>query len=240
MLPYPSLRALLAGITLLCAAACGPADKAAETAPSPLSAEAAQIESDMTQTGPTVVMLGDSLTAGYQLPLNAALPAAVERALKEEGVSARVINAGVSGDTTADGLARYDFSVADVKPDLLVVALGANDFLNGFPPETAKKNLSAIIERAKKDDLTVALMGIVVPEGSSATNDREAEFAAIYPELAGKYELPLLPNMLAAVSGQSNLLQSDGLHPTSEGVELMADDIAGFLAPLVAELTVDP
>src|SRR5262249_45132467 len=148
--PSPSSEVGLfavAGIAFLAMlAGCGQ-----KPAPAPLSQPVAHDiqTAPAPDTRPVVVMLGDSLTAGYQLAPGEALPAAVQRDLDAAGVKAKVVNAGVSGDTTADALNRYAFSVSGSKPKLLVVALGANDFLNNLPPETAKKNLAAILDMAK-------------------------------------------------------------------------------------------
>jgi len=191
---------------------------------------------DPVTSAPVIVMLGDSLTAGFQLPAGSALPAALQRQFDAQGVPARFVNAGVSGDTTADGLNRYEWSVEGSNANLLVVALGANDFLNDLPPDVPKKNLAAILDKAKADNLPVALVGVAIPEAAGAPSDKEAAYAAIYPELAQQYGVPYLPNMLAPVAGRSGLLQPDGVHPTAEGVEAMAAAIARFLAPLVEDL----
>lgn len=187
----------------------------------------------MTDTRPVIVMLGDSLTAGYQLPPGNALPAAIQRDLDAKGVKAKMVNAGVSGDTTADGLNRYAFSVTGSGAKLLVVALGANDFLNNFPAETPKKNLSAILDMAKGEHLPVVLLGVALPKGAAPSGGREAAYAAIYPDLAKTYGVPYFPNMLDAIAGKPQLIQKDGVHPTADGVEAMATEITEFLAPLV-------
>lgn len=181
---------------------------------------------------PIIVMLGDSLTAGFQLPPGSALPAVIQRRLDAAGVRATLVNAGVSGDMTSDGLARYDWSVSGSNADLLVVALGANDFLNGLPPETAKANLAAILDRAKADGLPVALVGVAAPR-EGAASPRDAAYAKIYADLAATYGLPLYPDMLNSVAGKPELLLDDGVHPTADGVEAMATGIAGFLSPLI-------
>lgn len=188
---------------------------------------------------PVVVMLGDSLTAGFQLPPEAALPDALSRALAERGVAVQMINAGVSGDTTADGLNRYDFSVGEVQPDLLVVALGANDFLNGFPPDVPKANLAAILTKAREAGVPAALVGVTIPEGGDVSDEREAAYAAIYPELATEFGAPVFPDMLGAIAGRPEFLMADGVHPTAAGVEAMAQPLADFLAPLISDLEVE-
>ena len=177
---------------------------------------------------------GDSLTAGYELKDDEALPVVVERVLAARGVSATFVNAGVSGDTTADALNRYDWSVKDAEPDLLVIALGANDFLLSLPPERPKKNLTAILDRAKADGLPAALIGVAIPDID--LDPRDAAYAAIFPELAKQYGVPYQPNFMAPVAGKSGLLMDDGLHPTAKGVEAMAEGVADFLAPVIAKL----
>jgi acyl-CoA thioesterase I len=182
---------------------------------------------------PVVVMLGDSLTAGYELPASAALPAAVERALAAKGVAARLVNAGVSGDTTADGLNRFDFSVAGADADLVVIALGANDFLNGLPPAVPMRNLAAILEKTQAAGVPAALVGVSVPEGFPISNAREAEYLAIYPQLAEQFGVPYYADLLGPIAGRPEFLLPDGVHPTAGGVEAMAQPLADFLSPLV-------
>lgn len=181
-------------------------------------------------------MLGDSLLAGYGLAADAAPPARVEAKLAGSDHPVRVINAGVSGDTTADGLNRYEWSVLGSSPSLLIIALGANDYLNNLPPETARANLTRLVERARGDGIPVALLGLSLPTGAEGLPPREAAYMAIYPDLAAAFDLPLLTSMLEPVAGRADLIQADGLHPTAEGADLVADAIASFLAPIVAGL----
>ena len=185
---------------------------------------------------PVVVMLGDSLTAGYELDAGAALPEAVGRVLASRGVKAKLVNAGVSGATSGDGLESYDFSVAGQHPDLLIVALGANDFLQNLPVETPQKNLAAIVEKAQAAHVPVALMGISVPDNVSISNDREASYARLWSGVAKAHDIPLLPDMLAPIHGKADLLLGDGIHPTAKGVEAMAGPVADFIGPLVQKL----
>lgn len=223
-----NVRILLV-VVCLALAACGAREPApAAGAPTPGAA---------TMNGaPTLVMLGDSLTAGFELDPSQALPEAVGRALAKQGVAVKMINAGVSGATTADGLASYDFSVAGQHPDLLVVALGANDFLQNLPPETPQQNLSSIIAKAKGARLPVALLGVSIPQTVARVDTREAAYAKLWPDLAQSEGIPLLADMLAPVHGKPELLLPDGLHPTARGVETMADPIADFLAPQIRAL----
>jgi acyl-CoA thioesterase I len=225
----------IAGVVFLALAACG--QKQPETVSGPVATETVEGDpsADMTQDAPVIVMLGDSLTAGFQLPAGSALPAALQRDFDARGIKARFVNAGVSGDTTADGLNRYDWSVTGTDADMLVVALGANDFLQNLPAATPRKNLAAILTRAKAENLPAVLIGVSLPGDSQ--DEREKAYAAIYPDLAAEFGVPYLPNMLSAIAGQPNMLLQDGLHPTSEGVEAMAAEITAFLAPLVEDLT---
>lgn len=227
-------RSLIAALALA-AGACEPSggqtpvasERGATATPAPVPAEAGQ--------GPVVVMLGDSLTAGYELPPEAALPAAIQRRFDAAGVKAQFVNSGVSGNTTADGLERYDWSVEGAGADLLVIALGANDFLQGVDAAEAEKNLSAIIERAQADGVRIALVGVAIPT-ASARNEREAAYAAIYARLSQTYGLPLFPDMMGVVSARSSLIMDDGVHPTAKGVEAMAEPLAEFLKPIVGDL----
>lgn len=176
-----------------------------------------------------IVMLGDSLTAGFGLPREDALPEQMDALFAEAGRENIVmINAGVSGDTTAGGLSRYDWSVKSADPDMLIVALGANDFLGGAPASLARDNLAAIIERAQEDNLPVILAS--VEAGAIADRDpRIAAYAAIYPELAETYGVPLYQGILTGVRGRPELVQKDGLHPTREGVAIAAARMVDFI-----------
>lgn len=196
------------------------------------SPQPTQIDAVPADEIPTVVFLGDSLTAGFQLSLEEALPGQVAAVLAEQGAPINAVNAGVSGDTTANGLARFDWSVAQTGADVLVVALGANDFLLGQSAEGAKANLVAIIDQALALNMEVVLAG-VEPRSEAGNDARAAAFAAIYPEIATTYGLPLRPALMAGVRSSPDLLLADGLHPNAEGVSVMADGLASILLPLL-------
>ena len=183
------------------------------------------------QTPVRVVMLGDSLTAGFGLAPDAALPAQLEARLTQQGYAIDIINAGVSGDTTANGLARYDWSVSGNDPDMLIIALGANDYLSGLSAESARANLNAIIQRARAQDLPLILVGLE-PRWNGVQSERQAAFDAIYPELAETYDLFLFPAMLEGVKDDPALLLPDGLHPTQEGVALIANRLSDYMIGL--------
>ncbi len=182
----------------------------------------------------TIVMLGDSLTAGFGLAADEALPEQVARILRGKNFEVDVINAGVSGDTTAGGLARYDWSVTSVMPDLLIVALGANDFLNNIPAKQARENLRTIITRAQADDIALILASVDAG-GNDDDDPRITEYAAIYPELAAQYNVPLFEDILRGVRGEFSLIQLDGLHPTRDGVKVIAQRLAKFVEAYLPE-----
>jgi acyl-CoA thioesterase-1 len=173
-----------------------------------------------------VTLLGDSITAGYGLPARDALPARLEGELNRLGAHARVRGAGVSGDTSAAGLARVDFSV---QPDtsLCLVALGGNDLLQGIDPKRTSQNLDRIIARLKARHIPVALAGMRPPPALGRGYARD--FAAIFPALARKHGIILYPDLLAGVAGNPRLNQRDGIHPNAEGVKI----IVRALAPTV-------
>lgn len=222
----------LAVLVSACGEAAVPDDREAPPPAAPMTSappaeETADVEPSDTAT--VIVMLGDSLTAGYGLPGPAALPAVIERRLIARGLDVSLMNAGVSGDTTAMGLARYNWSVASAEPDMLVIALGANDFLRGVPAEVAYGNLAQIIERAIAADIDIILAGLE-PRFTEVPESLQADYAAVYPRLAESFGVPLYSGFMRGVWSEPDLLMVDGLHPTVEGVERMADRLTEFLA----------
>jgi acyl-CoA thioesterase I len=178
---------------------------------------------------PVILALGDSLTAGYGLPESEAFPARLEAWLRRRGIAARVVNAGVSGDTTAGGLARLDWVMAD-KPDLVILALGANDALRGLDPATVRANLDKMIQRIDAAGAKVLLLGMLAPPNWGAAYAKA--FDRIFPELAQAYHVPLYPFFLEGVAMQPELNQADGLHPNARGVAVLVDRIG----PVVAQV----
>ena len=163
-----------------------------------------------------IVALGDSLTAGYQLPQDAAFPVVLERALRADGFDVEIANAGVSGDTASDGLDRLDWSVG-AGTDAVIVELGANDMLRGIDPQVTRQALAAIVGRLTKRGIKVLLVGMrAAPQ---LGEDYVARFDAIYPDVAKTYDVPLYPFFLSGVAGIADLTQPDGMHPTRAGVE---------------------
>ncbi|WP_341911972.1 arylesterase [Ferrovibrio terrae] len=167
-----------------------------------------------------LLVFGDSLVAGYSLPPDASYPAQLEKALKAKGLDVAVLNAGVSGDTTAAALARLDWSLAD-RPTHVLVELGANDMLRGLAPEQARTNLDAILAKLKQAGLPTMLVGMLAAPNLGADYGRR--FNAIYPDLAAKYGIPLYPFFLDGVAGEAKLNLSDGMHPSREGVTVMVE-----------------
>ena len=174
----------------------------------------------------SIVALGDSLTAGYQLPAAEAFPNVLQARLRADGFSVEVANAGVSGDTTAGGLARLDWSVPD-GTDLVIVELGANDMLRGAPPADAAQALSRITERLQARKIVVVLAGM--RSIGNWGDSYRAEFEAIYPDLAKRYDAPFYPFFLEGVAGDRALTQQDGMHPNRAGVEKIVAGFAPFL-----------
>ncbi len=195
----------------------------------------------MPQAQPTprtvkLVALGDSLSAGYNLPASAAFPAVLEQALRQKGLRVEVANAGVSGDTTQGGLERLDWSVPD-GTDGVILELGANDALRGIDPALAERALDTIVTRLKARGIAVLLAGMYAPRNFGP--EYYGRFDAIYPRLAGKHGLILYPFFLDGIAGDPALNQPDRLHPTAEGVRVIVQRILPtverFLAGLPAK-----
>jgi acyl-CoA thioesterase-1 len=176
-----------------------------------------------------IVVLGDSLTAGFNLPASAAFPARLEKALRDKGHAVAIANAGVSGDTATGGLARLDWSIPD-GTDAVIVELGANDMLRGLDPKVTQRALDEIVRRLIQRRVAVLLAGMrAIPNlGIDYVNG----FETIYPEIAAKYGALLYPFFLDGVAGDAKLNQRDGLHPTAAGVDV----IVGRMLPKVEEL----
>lgn len=180
-----------------------------------------------------IVVLGDSLSAGFGLAGNEALPPKLERALKARGHAVTIENAGVSGDTAAGGLARLDWSVAE-GTDAVILELGANDALRGTDPKTTRASLEEIIRKLKERRIAVLLAGMLAPRNLGP--DYANAFDAIYPELAAKYDLVLYPFILDGVAGDRALNLPDGLHPTAAGVDIIVSRLLPKAEELVARV----
>ena len=179
---------------------------------------------------PVVAALGDSLTAGFGVAADEAWPARVEARLRAEGYAYRVVNAGVSGDTSAGGLRRLDW-VLRAAPEVVIVALGANDGLRGQDPKALRENLDLIVRRLRQAGARVLLAGMRVPPNYGAAYTRE--FAAVFPDVARRHGAALMPFLLDGVAADPRLNQPDGLHPTAAGHQAIADRLWPHLRPLL-------
>jgi acyl-CoA thioesterase-1 len=180
----------------------------------------------------TILAFGDSLTAGLGLPPEQGFPAQLEKRLRADGIDAHVVNAGVSGDTTAGGLARLDWSLTD-KPDLVILALGANDMLRGIDPEIVRANLDKMIDKIKASGAKLLLVGMRASPNWGETYEKE--FDRLYPALARAHDVALYPFFLEGVAMNPDLNQPDGLHPNARGVAMIVERIAPDVAALLGD-----
>lgn len=178
---------------------------------------------------PVVVALGDSLTAGWGVAADEAWPARLQARLRREGYAYRVVNAGVSGDTTAGGLRRLDW-VLRARPAIVIVALGTNDGLRGQPPAATRANLEAIVARAQAAGARVLLAGLRLPPNYGPLADA---FARVFPEVARRRGVAFLPFLLDGVAADPRLNQADGLHPNAAGHRVIAERLWPHLRPLL-------
>ena len=212
-----SVLIMVTTVAVLAANAAG-ADPAAESRQPSLS------------SGPLkIVAFGDSLTSGHRLPKKDAYPAVLERTMHEAGLPFAVVNDGVSGDTTAGGIRRLDAALAE-HPQIMIVAFGANDGLRGVPVTQVRANLERIISSAQAKGISVLLVGMeALPlYGWQYTID----FHNMYPALAGKFNVPLVPFMLNGVFGNPDLMSTDGVHPNAEGEKVIAANIWTYVRPM--------
>jgi acyl-CoA thioesterase I len=201
-----------------------------QPAPAPQPAPAAS--ADPNESGrPKIVVLGDSLTAGYGLLEMQAFPALLQKKLDVDGYQWEVVNAGISGDTSAAGLQRLDYTLAQGDVRILILELGANDGLRGLPVAEMKKNLGAIIEAAQQKRIAVLLAGMEAPPNFGP--EYTVSFRQVYRDLARQYNVKFLPFLLDKVAGEASLNQADGIHPNVEGAKIVADTVWNVLRPMV-------
>jgi acyl-CoA thioesterase I len=177
-----------------------------------------------------ILFLGDSLTEGYGIAQEDAFPALVEQSLRKDGYTVEAVNGGVSGSTTASAPGRLRWHLK-AKPDILVLALGANDGLRGIPPAEIRKNLIATLDIARQNKLKILLVGMKMPPNYGAAYAQQ--FEAIFPELAKRYAAPLVPFMLDRIAGEPDLNLADGIHPNEKGHRLMAEVMTKALKPFL-------
>jgi acyl-CoA thioesterase-1 len=182
---------------------------------------------------PVIVALGDSLIAGLGLPLDQAFPAQLEAALKARGTEAKVVNAGVSGDTAAAALQRLDWALPD-DADAVIIELGGNDALQGIPPEGTKAALEKIIERVQARGLPILLAGQEAPRNMG--KDYVDAFRAIYADLASRYDVIFYPFFLEGAALNDDLMQADGIHPNAKGVAVIVENIMPKVDELLAQV----
>jgi len=179
---------------------------------------------------PRIVAFGDSLTAGLGVAANETYPAELQRRLDALGLRYRVINAGVSGETTAGGLRRVPWILRS-KPEIVILELGANDGLRGLRVEETKANLERIIQQLQQSGAQVILAGMKLPPNYG--HDYRSAFERLYPDLAARYRLPLIPFFLEGVAASNTLNQADGIHPTARGYRAMVEMMLGRLQPIL-------
>jgi acyl-CoA thioesterase I len=227
------MRTLVALVLVFAIAGCARESQPTqgESASAPSTAPELRRDKPAVGTRPKIVFLGDSLTAGLGLPSEQSYPALIGQKLKEQGYDYEIVNAGVSGDTSAGGLRRLDWSLeGDVRA--LVLALGANDGLRGLPTDDMKRNLEAVLERAKARNIPVVLAGMEAPPNNGP--DYTRAFREVYTELAKEYSVRFVPFLLLGVAGDASLNQGDGIHPNARGAEIVADLVWKELEPALA------
>lgn len=223
---------LLSIVPILLLAACG----SEPPAPQPVKSEPAALEQPVMGPERRILAFGDSLFAGYNVAREDSYPSKLEASLRSRGINARVVNAGVSGDTTAAGLQRFTFTLdaQEQPPELVVLELGGNDLLRSIPPAETRANLAAMLEELKQRNIPVILMGMRAPPNLGP--DFVAEFDGLYPELADRYGAALVPFFLEAIHDKPEYIQADRVHPTERGIEELvaatAEDVAEALPPV--------
>lgn len=180
--------------------------------------------------GARIIVFGDSLSAGFNLAPDAGFVPQLERRLKADGMAVTVMNASVSGDTTAGGRSRLDWAIAG-PPGLVILELGANDALRGIDPKITRDNLAAMIETLQQRGHKLLLAGMLAPPNMG--REYETAFNAVYPSLARAYNVPLYPFFLDGVAARPELVQADGKHPTAEGVAVIVARIAPMIIGLI-------
>lgn len=218
---------LLIGLLISCSTATETNNKSAEP-----STEKTEASNPKVNTQKTILFFGNSITAGYQLDMDQAFPALIQKRIDSLGLNYKTINAGLSGETSAGGKSRIDWVLRTV-PDIFVLELGANDGLRGLPLDETKKSLQAIIDAVKKEnpEVKIVIAGMMVPPNLG--EDYTSQFKNIFPELAEKNKAVYIPFILENVAGIPELNLSDGIHPTPEGHAIVAETVWQYIEPLL-------
>jgi acyl-CoA thioesterase I len=209
-------------------AACG-----GEPRPSAVTADRSQEKANPAATPdgrPVILAFGDSLTAGHGVALGLSYPSRLQKQLDSRGYAYRVVNAGISGDTTSGGLSRIDGALS-VRPAIVILELGANDGLRGTPLREVEDNLAQMIEKSQTAGATVVLAGMTLPRNYGA--DYIGNFEAMYGRLAKQYKTALIPFFLEGVAGHMELNQDDGIHPTAAGYAVITQNVVRYIEPLL-------
>lgn len=185
------------------------------------------------KTATTILLFGDSITAGYGLAPEDVLSAQLQKSFAEKHYNINVINGGISGDTTSGGLSRLEWTIKKHHPDIVFIALGGNDVLRGISPKITYSNLDAMLALLKTNNIPAILSAVQAPSNLGVEYARN--FNQIYPDLAAKYKVPLYPFLLHNIFGNATLMQSDGIHPTALGVKDIAQELAPYLAAKIAK-----
>jgi acyl-CoA thioesterase-1 len=225
------LKWMLAAALAVAVTACGRGAKQDQT-PTPASAppQATQIPASQVDTRAVIAAFGDSLSAGLGLDAGKSYPDDLQRLIDAGGYRYRVVNMGVSGDTTTDGVERLP-SVLAAHPAIVILEFGANDGLRGQPVASSKQNLAKMIEALRMSGAQVVLAGMTLPRNYGP--DYIHAFEQIFPELAKQYKLVRIPFLLEGVGGNARLTQPDGLHPTAEGAAIVAHTVMQYLQPIL-------
>lgn len=223
------LASLLSALVLF--SACGKSSEATAEATSVTPAIGKDSAPPVTDARPVLLAFGDSLTEGYGLEKSNSFPALLQKRLDEKGHRYHVVNAGISGDTTAGGLNRLDTALKNNKVEIMILELGANDMLRGKDLRDTRQNLATMIEKAQAQKIAVVLAGMEAP--TNFGEDYQREFHNIFPDLAKQYKVTLIPFLLADVAGKAELNQGDGLHPNTKGTPIVVENVWRAVEPLL-------
>jgi acyl-CoA thioesterase-1 len=228
------MRRILWCVVALWLTGCGSSEKPAvpvaeNRAPAPLPGSAQPV-TQADDKRPLIVTFGDSISAGFGVEQGKSYPDDLQRLIDKAGFSYRVLNLGVSGDTTTDGVERLS-SVIATHPAIVIVEFGGNDGLRGQPVAASRQNLATIVEQLQKAGTKVVLAGMTLPRNYGP--EYIASFDKIFPDLSKQYKVTLIPFILDGVGGNPALTQPDGIHPTAEGAQIVADNVMKYLKPLL-------